>query len=313
MGDPKFARKRYATPSHPWDGARIAEENQIIHKYGLKNKRELWKSETLLKDLRRQARDLQARLRFEDEQSIKERDALIDRLISQGLLKANADLNDVLSLEVEALLARRLQTMTYLKGFAHTMKQARQFIVHGHIAVGGRKVTVPGYMVLEDQMDHISFYSSSPLTSELHPERPEADFVPEIVTVKEERRLADEREREVKKARELERIKAMTRRLQTEEEAPPEEEGAEGEDITEVTPEEGEAKPSEAEGEEKPKEEKGEEKPKGEKGEEKPKGEKGEEKPKEEKGEEKPKEEKGEEKPKEEKGADKPAKQGGES
>jgi small subunit ribosomal protein S4 len=54
MGDPKFSRRKYDTPSHPWQGVRIKEENELIKKYGLKNKRELWKVQSLLRNYRRQ-------------------------------------------------------------------------------------------------------------------------------------------------------------------------------------------------------------------------------------------------------------------
>ena len=33
MGDPKFSRKKYDTPSHPWQATRIKEENEILKKY----------------------------------------------------------------------------------------------------------------------------------------------------------------------------------------------------------------------------------------------------------------------------------------
>jgi small subunit ribosomal protein S4 len=190
MGDPKFARKHYTTPPHPWDGARISEENMIIHKYGLKNKRELWKTQTVLRDIRQQARELQARSRSEDEQSNKEVEQLLAKLKRQGLLHGKADLNDVLALEVEALLSRRLQTQIYLKGLARTVKQARQLIVHGHIMINDRKVTVPSYLVKDGEADLIAYYGSSPFISDLHPERPAADFSPDMTTVKEERRIS---------------------------------------------------------------------------------------------------------------------------
>ncbi|NIP35129.1 MAG: 30S ribosomal protein S4, partial [Thermoplasmata archaeon] len=206
MGDPKFARKHYTTPPHPWDGARISEENQIIHKYGLKNKRELWKTQTQLREIRQQARELQARQRSEDEQAKKEVELLLERLRRQGLLHGKANLNDVLALEVEALLSRRLQTQTYLKGLARTVKQARQLIVHGHITVDGRKVTVPSYLVKETETGLIDFYNGSPFVSDLHPERPAADFKPDMTTVKEERRIAAEKERDMRRSREIERI-----------------------------------------------------------------------------------------------------------
>lgn len=213
MGDPKFARKHYATPPHPWDGVRISEENMIIRKYGLKNKRELWKTQTVLRDIRHQARDLQARQRSEDEQALKEVEQLLERLKRIGLLHGKADLNDVLALEVESMLSRRLQTQIYLKGLARTIKQARQLIVHGHIMVNDRKVTIPSYLVKDSEADLIAYYSSSPFISELHPERAAADFAPDMTTVKEERRLATDRERDMRRSRELDRIDRMRRAI----------------------------------------------------------------------------------------------------
>ncbi len=244
MGDPKFARKHYTTPPHPWDGARISEENQIIHKYGLKNKRELWKTQTQLREIRQQARELQARQRSEDEQAVKEVDLLLERLRRQGLLHGKANLNDVLSLEVEALLSRRLQTQTYLKGLARTVKQARQLIVHGHITVDGRKVTVPSYLVNETETGLIDYYNGSPFVSDLHPERPAADFTPDMTTVKEERRIAAEKERDMRRSRELERIERMRKQIQGDDDDT-EDEG-EDEDIEKVTADGDEAEEAEA-------------------------------------------------------------------
>jgi small subunit ribosomal protein S4 len=207
----------------------------IIHKYGLKNKRELWKTQTLLRDLRHQARELQARLRTSDEQAIKEKDALLERLSRMGLLSGKADLNDVLALEVEALLARRLQTQIYLKGLARTVKQARQLIIHGHIGIAGRKVTVPSYIVTDTETPLIDYYGSSPFTSEMHPERPAADFSPQMTTVKEERRVAEEKNRDMRRARELERIAAMRKAIQGDDDDEDTDEDTD-EDITELTP-----------------------------------------------------------------------------
>jgi len=263
MGDPKFTRKQFSTPSHPWEGARISEENQIIHKYGLKNKRELWKTQTMLRDIRQQARELQARQRTQDEQALKEVELLIARLRRLGLLSGKADLNDVLALEVEAVLSRRLQTQIYMKGLARTVKQARQLIVHGHIAVDGRKVTVPSYMVKDGEAGLIDYYHSSPMISDLHPERPAADFKPDMTTVKEERRIADEKERDMRRSRELERIERMRQAIADDLAEDDEGEDEEGEDIDAVSADEegDEEKPKEG-AKAKPKEEP-KEKPKG--------------------------------------------------
>lgn len=44
-------------------------------------------------------------------------------------------------------LETRLDNVVYRMGFATSRKQARQLVLHGHIAVNGRKVTVPSYVV----------------------------------------------------------------------------------------------------------------------------------------------------------------------
>lgn len=44
-------------------------------------------------------------------------------------------------------LERRLDNMTYRLGFASTLRQARQLVVHGHILVNGKKVDIPSFRV----------------------------------------------------------------------------------------------------------------------------------------------------------------------
>lgn len=44
-------------------------------------------------------------------------------------------------------LERRLDNVVYRLGFALTRAQARQRVVHGHVRVNGRKVTLPSYPV----------------------------------------------------------------------------------------------------------------------------------------------------------------------
>ena len=56
MGDPKFPRRSFDTPSHPWQGERIKEEAILVKQYGLKSKKELWKAKTILRNLRKLVR-----------------------------------------------------------------------------------------------------------------------------------------------------------------------------------------------------------------------------------------------------------------
>jgi len=169
MGDPKFPRKRYDTPPHPWKAERITEEKGVTKTYGLKNRREIWKMKSLIRNFRKQARQLSAKLRTGDTQAEKEREALIKRLEVMGLLNPGANLNDVLSINLENIMNRRLQTLVYHMGIATTSHQARQFITHGHISIGERKVTIPGYIVKKNEEGTIKFFNNSPLVSETHP------------------------------------------------------------------------------------------------------------------------------------------------
>ena len=172
MGDPKFSRRKYSRPSHPWDGPRIAEEKEIVKKYGMKNKRELWKAKDFLRRYRRIARLLQARLLNKEPQAVKEKEQLLKSLFRMGLLGDKSDLNDVLALQLEAVLMRRLQTLVHLKGLSMTADQARQMIVHGHVSLKGKKMTVPGYLVMRGEDEEIAYRPTSPYTSEMHPMRP---------------------------------------------------------------------------------------------------------------------------------------------
>jgi small subunit ribosomal protein S4 len=175
MGQPKFNRRKYDTPSHPWQGERIKAENEVKTKFGLKSKTELWKAQSRLRDVRSQARALIARTRNpSDTQAATEARLLIERLQRSGYLGENATLNDVLALDLERILNRRLQTQVYLKGLARTPGQARQFVSHGCILIGERRVTVPSYVVRRGEEDQIAIDPKKSIADENHPVRPKA-------------------------------------------------------------------------------------------------------------------------------------------
>ncbi len=175
MGDPKFSRKTYETPAHPWKGERIKSEKEIVRAFGLKNKTEVWKAETILRNLRKQSRDLQARLRSGDRQAQVEADDLLAKCGRLGYLPVGSDLNDILALKDEDVLSRRLQTIVYEKGLSTTIRQARQMITHGHIFMNGHRVTVPGYLVTRAEEASIEYNPASPYTDEMHPMRVSAE------------------------------------------------------------------------------------------------------------------------------------------
>jgi small subunit ribosomal protein S4 len=184
MGDPKFSRRVWSRPSHPWVGDRIKAETAVVAKYGLKNKSEVWKAAGRLRSWRTQARELQARIQRLEKQAETERDLLIAKLTRLGVLQEGGTLDDVLALDLELVLARRFQSQVYLKGLAKTTGHARQLITHGHIAVAGRKVTVPGYLMKRGEEDRIAYYGLSPMNDGAHVMRPPADFKPVLEDIK---------------------------------------------------------------------------------------------------------------------------------
>ncbi len=191
MGDPKKSRKKYSRPLRPWEGERIKEENELKRKYGLKNKKEIWKARTILKKYRGLARDRGALIRAGNEQAEKESAELLKRLVKLGILVEGSQLNNILALDVENILSRRLQTLVYEKGLAHTSHQARQFITHGHISINGRKMSVPGYLVPVTDEANIDYVKRSPIADEAHTMRPKGDYA-------EARKLKEEKQKERK-------------------------------------------------------------------------------------------------------------------
>jgi small subunit ribosomal protein S4 len=171
MGDQKFQRKRYSTPRHPWEKERIDYEKQIVIKYGLKNKRELWKAQAVLSSYRAQARTLQAKVRYSDPVAEKQFQLLLKKLDRLSLLSEGATLDDILALTLENILDRRLQTLVYQLNMATTMKQARQLITHGHIKVGDHVVTIPSLEVEKGVEDTITYSEKSPFSDDKHPIR----------------------------------------------------------------------------------------------------------------------------------------------
>lgn len=155
MGDPKKTKKHYETPKKPYDLERLESERELVKIYGLKNKRELWRIETTLRKKRENARKL---LALPLEARVKRENELLASLVRLGLLSDNSTLDDVLTLSIESLLERKLQTMVLRQGLANNIKQARQFIVHGHIAVNGKKVAAPSYLIRVDEEKKIAYY-----------------------------------------------------------------------------------------------------------------------------------------------------------
>lgn len=168
MGEPKFSRPKYDTPSHPWKAQRIEEEHAMRDNHGLKNMKEIWKAKSQLRRHRRQAMRLIGMVDTTEGHGKREMEDLLHSLYSKGFIEANAELGDILSLSTEDVLSRRLQAQVYYKGLACTMKQARQLVVHGQICIGEQKVTIPSYPVSRDEENELRYHPSSDLNNPEH-------------------------------------------------------------------------------------------------------------------------------------------------
>ena len=155
MGEPRKKRKQYETPRKQWDKRLLEAERKLSDTYGLVNKREIRRFMTWLKYKRRQVKSL---LALPLDKRAQRQQELISGLRKIGLVEGEASLDDVLGLKIEGLLERRLQTMVFRKGLANTAKQARQFITHGHVAINGKRVSSPGYIVPVSEAGAIGWY-----------------------------------------------------------------------------------------------------------------------------------------------------------
>jgi len=187
MGYPGKNTKSYETPKHPWQALRLAEEVGYVKTYGLRNKREVWKAQSMLRKYRRSAMKLLAEI-TEGELSGHDRqiaDDILSRLKRYSILSTEGNLDDILALDTKNFLERRLQTQVYRQGFASTIRQARQFITHGHISIANKKITIPSYIVSIDDEQRIEYYTNSPLQKKEHPQRLAEIVKNEIIQIEE--------------------------------------------------------------------------------------------------------------------------------
>lgn len=170
MGSVKHLRKLYEKPKKLWEANRLEEERKLCAEYGLRSMHELWREKTILRKVRRNARQLLSRTDANSEERTKK---LLDRVAS-FLIRGQSTLDAILALTTKDMLERRLQTIVVRRGLANSMLQSRQFITHGHIAVKGRKATSPSYIVTFGDEQEVSWYGAPLIAS-----KPEAATVEE--------------------------------------------------------------------------------------------------------------------------------------
>ena len=171
MGDTKNFRRVWKKPKRPLNFDLKMEELKILGTFGLKTKRELWKTRTELSRVRNQARSL---LALRQEVREKEEPILLNSLSKVGYVQPDATLDDVLNLEIDDLFSRRLQTVVQKKFYFKTPYQARQAVSHGHVLVGDRIVNIPSYVVSVDEEPNVKLTSESVFNEILS--KPESDL-----------------------------------------------------------------------------------------------------------------------------------------
>ena len=150
-------KKLYARPRKAFEKTRIEEENVLVKNYGLKNKREIWKSLAKIGYFRKRAKALAMASREEQEVFFRKLNAL-------GL-KVDS-ITEALDLQVEDLLKRRLPTIVTRLKFANTIRQARQMVVHKRVRVGKGFVNSPSYLVrVEEENIIVVTPSRTPTTT----------------------------------------------------------------------------------------------------------------------------------------------------
>ena len=164
-------RRIWKKPKRPLNYDLMMDELKTLGTFGLKTKKELWKTQTELSRVRLQARSL---LALRQEERERKEPILIQSLSKIGLVDQNSTLDDVLNLQVNDLLSRRLQTMAQRKLFFKTPYQARQAIVHGHIMIGDSIITIPSYIVKTEEEAKIRLIPESRFNETLS--KPESDL-----------------------------------------------------------------------------------------------------------------------------------------
>eukprot|EP00514_Thraustochytrium_sp_LLF1b_P001468 CAMPEP_0184528718 /NCGR_PEP_ID=MMETSP0198_2-20121128/11946_1 /TAXON_ID=1112570 /ORGANISM="Thraustochytrium sp., Strain LLF1b" /LENGTH=186 /DNA_ID=CAMNT_0026920593 /DNA_START=431 /DNA_END=992 /DNA_ORIENTATION=+ len=141
----------------------LDQELKLCGEYGLRCKREIWRTQLVLSKIRAAARYLLT-LDPKDPKRIFEGEALLRRMVRYGLLAEDENkLDYVLQLTTQRFLERRLQTKVFKQGLAKSIHHARVLIKQRHIRVGKRMVNVASFMVRTDSEKHIDFAFTSPL------------------------------------------------------------------------------------------------------------------------------------------------------
>ena len=207
MGDPKKPRKKSSRPRNPWQRNLLKDELNLLGKYGLRNKGELHRAATELSRIRNQARQLLAaptEIRGSREL------ILLNSLTNKGIVSEGSTLDDILALNVSSILDRRLQTVVLRKQLARTPHQSRQLITHGHIIINERKITIPSYIVNQNEEGKIKSMVKIEIDK---PEILEDENVKESSNIEEEKTNEKKKVTEQKNSSKKQETKSKTKEI----------------------------------------------------------------------------------------------------
>ena len=88
-------------------------------------------------------------VQLREKQKVKRMYGMFERQFVNFFQKASRE-RGVTGENLIRLLEKRLDNIVYRLHFAVSRKQARQLVSHGHILVNGRRVTIPSYLVREN-------------------------------------------------------------------------------------------------------------------------------------------------------------------
>ena len=159
-------KKLFNRPKKSFESFRIKEENNLVKKYGLKNKKEIWKVLAHVNYLRKRAMALA-------NSPEKEQEVLFGKLRGMGLKVNNTA--DALGLKVENLMDRRLPSILFKKKMAKTPKQSRQLVVHKKVLIGKKAVNIPSYLVSVEEEELISLKEQKPKKAKPKKDLPQPD------------------------------------------------------------------------------------------------------------------------------------------
>jgi len=158
---PRRQKKTYSRPRKLYDKSLIESENALITKYGLKSRREVWKADFAIGKIR----DIAKSLITAEEKDKKE---FVERQAKKGFSVSN--IADVLGLNKEDWLKRRLQSIVVFKGLAKTHKQARQLITHKHVMIEGKAINAPSHLTTVEEESEITMDIALPASKAISDE-----------------------------------------------------------------------------------------------------------------------------------------------